>query len=107
MERIVHSLITESMGDSSYDQALEDVGVMRGQMIDLEMPELYNRFLRDLKTKIKSEALGGDRRDMWFRIRTNRRLGLITNKQSDPSDVTEEQARSVSHHQLSSLTSFH
>lgn len=96
MERIVHSLIAESMGDNNYDQALEDIGVMRGQMIELEMPDLYNRFLRDLKNKIKSGTLGGDRRDLWFRIRTNRRLGLITNKQSDPSDVTEEEASSVS-----------
>lgn len=96
MQRIVHSLITESMGDNNYDQALEDIGVMRGEMIDLEMPGLYNSFLRDLKAKIKSGALGGDRRDMWFRMRTQRRLGLITNRQSDPSNVTEDEAYSVS-----------
>lgn len=96
MERIVHALITDSLGDNNYDQALEDIVVMRGQMIDLEMPELYNSFLKDLKTKIKSGALGGDRRDMWFRIRTHGMLGLITNRQSEPSVVTDDEARSVS-----------
>lgn len=104
MERIIHSLITESMGDSNYDRALENIGVMRGQMIDLEMPELYNQFLKDLRTEIKSEALGGDRRDMWYRVRTNGRLGLITNRQSEPSKITEQEASSVSVHSLTLMT---
>lgn len=95
MERIIHSLIKDSTGDSNYDQALEQVGVMREQMFNYEMPELYNRFLRDLKIKIKSGALGDGRKDLWWRIRYPGTLGLITKDQLDPSNVTAEEAKKV------------
>lgn len=92
MGRIVQSLIKESTGDSNYNRALENIGVMREQMIDYEMPGLYNDFLRDLKTKLQSDALEGDRKEMWHDIRWAKGLGLITKDQSEPSDVTAEEA---------------
>lgn len=95
MAQIVHSLIKESFGDHNYDQALEDIGVMREQMVGFEMPKLYNDFLEDLKSRIKSESLGGDRRDMWTRIRSTGKLGLITADQSETSNVTKENAYKV------------
>lgn len=96
MGTIVQSLIKDSTGDSNYDQAIESIGVMREQMIDLELPELYNDFLRELKTKIKSNTLGGDRKEMWLKIRYPGRLGLISSSQSEASNVTDEEARNVS-----------
>lgn len=96
MGKIVQTLITESMGNSNYDRAAENIGVMREQMIGLELPGLYNDFLKELKTNIKSGALGGDRKEMWMRIRFPGKLGLITRSQSDASDVTAEEARDVS-----------
>lgn len=96
MGNIVYSLIKESTGDSNYEQAIESIGVMREQMIGLESPDLYNDFLKELKTKIKSNALGGDRKEMWLKIRYPGRLGLITSAQSEASGVTTEEARSVS-----------
>lgn len=94
MGRIVLSLIKESTADSNYDRALENIGVMREQMINFEMPGLYNDFLRDLKIKLQSDVLNGDRKEMWFRIRWARGLGLITKDQSEPSDVKGEEALS-------------
>lgn len=96
MGKIVETVVTESMGDSNYDRATENIGVMREQMIGLELPELYNDFMRDFKTKLKSGALGGDRKEMWLKIRYPGRLGLITQAQSDASNVTDEEARNVS-----------
>lgn len=95
MGKIVETVVTESMGDSNYDRASEHIGVMREQMIGLELPELYNNFMRDFKTKLKSGALGGDRKEMWFKIRYPGKLGLITKTQSDASDITDEEARDV------------
>nr|ABW87766.1 ATP-dependent DNA helicase II [Cryphonectria parasitica] len=92
MAQIVFSLIKESFGDRNYDQALENIGVMREQMVGLESPKLYNSFLEELKSKVNSKALGGDRRDMWAKIRWSGRLGLITRDQSETSDVTKEDA---------------
>ncbi|KAF3769998.1 hypothetical protein M406DRAFT_86806 [Cryphonectria parasitica EP155] len=95
MAQIVFSLIKESFGDRNYDQALENIGVMREQMVGLESPKLYNSFLEELKSKVNSKALGGDRRDMWAKIRWSGRLGLITRDQSETSDVTKEDASNV------------
>ncbi|PSS03796.1 ATP-dependent DNA helicase II [Coniella lustricola] len=93
MADVVSSLIKESFGDQNYDQAIENVGVMREQMIGLEMPKLYNDFLRDLKTQLNSEAFGGDRRDMWYKIRWSGKLGLITTDESETSSVTKDDAQ--------------
>ncbi|CAN8097257.1 unnamed protein product [Discula destructiva] len=97
MGKIVQNLITESTGDSNYDRAAENIGVMREQMIGLELPELYNEFLKNLKAKLKSGALGGDRKEMWFKIRYPGKLGLITSAQSEASNVTDTEAQDFRH----------
>ncbi|QPH01427.1 hypothetical protein C2857_005627 [Epichloe festucae Fl1] len=88
---IIRSLITDSFGDSKYAQATECLGVMRDELINMEEPEMYNSFVRDLKKGLLSGALGGDRRDFWFKVRWSR-LGMIDQDQSDVSNVTHEEA---------------
>lgn len=95
MKKVIHSLIRTSMGDQHYDRALENIGVMREQLIGLEVPGLYNDFLQDLKTRLKSGALGDDRRDFWFKMRYPGKLGLIHKGQSEYSDITEDDAHKV------------
>lgn len=96
MGAIIQSLITDSFGDSKYAQAMECLGVMREEITNLEEPGLFNTFVRDLKKQLLAGALGGDRRDFWFKVRWTR-LGLIDQKQSEVSDVTAEEADEVSH----------
>ncbi|KAK1239765.1 hypothetical protein MKX07_001219 [Trichoderma sp. CBMAI-0711] len=91
MGAIVRSLITDSFGDSKYAQAMEGIGAMREELINLEEPGLYNDFVRDLKKSLLSGALGGDRRDFWFKMRWAK-LGLVDKKQSEVSSVTLEEA---------------
>ncbi|KAG8416477.1 ATP-dependent DNA helicase yku80 [Metarhizium acridum] len=91
MGNIVRSLITDSFGDSKYPQATECLGVMRDELINMDEPEMYNTFVRDLKKGLLSGALGGDRRDFWFKVRWSR-LGLIDQNQSEVSKVTHEEA---------------
>lgn len=98
MGQIVRSLIKESMGDKNYARAQENIGVMREQCVEFEIPRVYNDFLEDLKKQISSGALGGDRREMWSKYimwPAQGRLGLITKSQSDGSTVTEEEAQKV------------
>lgn len=97
MGGVVQSLIRESMGDKNYQRAIENIGTLRQACIDLEVPELYNDFLRDLKQKILSNALGEKREDMWNELRITARgsLGLITESQSEVSNITEDQAKQV------------
>ncbi|KAK2592908.1 ATP-dependent DNA helicase yku80 [Conoideocrella luteorostrata] len=88
---IVRSLISNSFGDSKYAQATECLGVMREELINIEEPGMYNDFARDLKKSLLSGALGGDRRDFWFKVRWSR-LGLIDQNQSDVSEITHDAA---------------
>ncbi|KAI2470434.1 ATP-dependent DNA helicase II subunit 2 [Annulohypoxylon bovei var. microspora] len=93
MGGIIRSLISNSLGDSGYDRAVEDLGVFRDTMIKWEMPALYNSFLRDLKKRLLSGELGGDRRELWWQMKEARAtLGLIDQSISDPSNVTPEEA---------------
>lgn len=96
MGGIIRNLITDSFGDSKYAQALECFGVLREELINMDEPKLFNTFVRDLKKSLLSGALGGDRRDFWFKIRWSK-LGLIDNEQSEPSDVAPAEAEEVRH----------
>lgn len=92
MTRIIEGLIKDSVADINYGRAIEAIGVFRSEMIDLEEPGLYNDFLKGLKGKVQREELGGDRREMWIRIRNNR-MGLIGKGTSAVSDVTDEEVK--------------
>lgn len=94
MGDIVGQLIADSFGDSNYARATENLGVLRQGIVDLEEPGVYNDIIRDLKKKILSGELGGDRREMWWKIRTSR-LGLIDQATSEVSNVTSEDANEV------------
>lgn len=95
MSSIIESQIRHSLGDANYDRAVEGLGTMKEELVAFEEPTLYNDFIRNLKTKLLGNDLGGDRREMWWYIRKNR-LGLIDKRLSELSDVTEEEARAVS-----------
>ncbi|KAF4438468.1 ATP-dependent DNA helicase 2 subunit 2 [Fusarium austroafricanum] len=94
MGEIISTFITESFGDVKYQRALECLGVMREELINLEEPGLFNTFMEDMKKQLLSGAMGGDRRDFWFKVRWDR-LGLIDNKQSEVSKVSPEDAEEL------------
>ena len=92
MASIVENQIKDSFGDNNYARVVEELGVMRSELTELEEPVLYNEVLRQLKKKIMAEELDGDRREMWWSIRRNR-VGLIDKRMSNVSDVSEEEAK--------------
>jgi ATP-dependent DNA helicase 2 subunit 2 len=96
MGEIVCNLVRESFADINYDRAAASMGVMREELIALEEPELYNKFLRDLKKKIHNKELNGDRLDVWRGKIIPGGLGLITDQESEVSSVTEAEAKKVS-----------
>jgi ATP-dependent DNA helicase 2 subunit 2 len=96
MGEIITTLIRESFADINYDRAAENLRVLREELIDLEEPGQYNGFVRDLKKKIVGFELDGDRMDMWTGRIVAGRLGLITDQESEPSNVTEDEAKEVS-----------
>jgi len=95
LSNIIDEQIKNSFSDLAYGRALEEISVLRDEMIEFEEPGIYNEFLRALKSKLLSDELGGDRKEMWDLIRKNH-LGLVEKKTSERSSVTEEEAEIVS-----------
>lgn len=92
LKRIVFDWIRHSVGDAKYGQAVEAMRVMREQMDNFERPDLFNDVARELKKKLLEGELGGERREMWHRVRANR-LGLIQKREHERSEVSEEEAK--------------
>ncbi|KAH7041199.1 Ku70/Ku80 N-terminal alpha/beta domain-containing protein [Microdochium trichocladiopsis] len=91
MGGVIRDLVSDSLGNSGYDQAMEDLGVFRAQMIEMEEPEFYNSFVMDLKKRLLAGELGGDRRELWWQMK-GAKLGLIDETQSEQSKVTTAEA---------------
>ena len=96
MSDIIRNLIKESFADLQYGQAAANLRVMRQELIELEVPAIYNKSVRALKKSILSGELDGDRREMWLKYVVGGRLGLITKDESEVSDVTLADGDAVS-----------
>lgn len=91
---IIETQIKNSFGDINYGRAIEELDVMRSEMIEIEEPAVYNDFVRTLKKRLLTGELSGDRRDMWYELK-KAELGLIDSMQSESSTVTKEEAKQV------------
>lgn len=89
---IIFDWINHSVGDSKYQQAIEAIRVMREEMMELEEPAPFNNFMKELKKKILGGELGGDRKEMWYRVRVNR-LKPILKGECEGAVMTEEEAK--------------
>ena len=89
---IIESQVRGSFGDSKYGRAIEELTIMREELIEMEEPRLYNDFIRRFKEKLLKEQLGGDRRELWWAIR-RAKLGLVEKRVAPQSDVMEEEAQ--------------
>ncbi|KAK4507775.1 hypothetical protein PRZ48_001510 [Zasmidium cellare] len=89
---IIFDWIKHSMGNTGYGRALEGIRVMREQMNDYEEPAPFNDFLKELKKKVLGGELGGDRQEMWYRVRVNK-MYPIFKEECSTSEYTEEEAK--------------
>ncbi|KAF2209263.1 hypothetical protein CERZMDRAFT_113966 [Cercospora zeae-maydis SCOH1-5] len=97
---IIHDWIKHSVGNSAYGRAVEAIGAMRKACEDMEHPGPFHSFLAELKQKLLGGELGGDRKDMWFRVRQNKMRPLLKTE-CQGSDFTEEMSRKLMSAQLS------
>ncbi|KAI9839005.1 MAG: ATP-dependent DNA helicase II subunit 2, partial [Sclerophora amabilis] len=92
MSAIIEDQITHSLGDGAYDLAFEEMCVMREELIELEEPELWNEFVKGFKRKLLEGSLGGDRREMWWKIRKSK-VGLVTKGLCQVSEIGDDEAK--------------
>jgi ATP-dependent DNA helicase 2 subunit 2 len=91
---IIRMHITNSTGNAKYEEVKADMKVFREFMIEFELPEIWNDFIRDFKQRVAKGDLGGDRRVFWNSLRWIN-LGLIDKEALEISDVTEKEANEV------------
>lgn len=91
---IIRMHISQSTGDSKDEEVKADMQVFREYMIDFEMPDIWNDFIRDFKKRVIKGELGGDRREFFNTLRQIK-LGLIDKSALEISDVTEKEANEV------------
>lgn len=94
MGAITRQLIEVSTGNSKFNQAMENIRIMRYELIECEEPGAYNNFIRDLKRDLLSGKLGESRKELWFALR-KAKLGLISSEEAPLSDVSQAQATEV------------
>ena len=92
MSVIIETRIKDSFSDMNYNRAAEELRVMREELIEVDEPGIYNDCIKVLKRKLLGEELGGDRMEMWSKIRSDK-LGLVEKRSSELSSVDEEEAK--------------
>ncbi|KIV78563.1 hypothetical protein PV11_06207 [Exophiala sideris] len=91
MSAIIQEHVRTSYGEANYNRVLEELGLLREEMLGLEEPGLYNDVLRQLKKRLVAKELGGDRAKLGYLIRKHK-LSLIDNETSEFSDVSPADA---------------
>ena len=95
MGEIIRELLEEPIEGPArglfFDRAMENIRVMREEMIEYEEPESYNKFIRALKRAFLDGKFGEDRRKLWVKFRLAR-LGLIDSGAAATSEVSAEEA---------------
>ncbi|KAK6353706.1 ATP-dependent DNA helicase II subunit 2 [Orbilia blumenaviensis] len=89
MGDIIKDIIHHSVGDLQYNKAIECLRVIREDCITLEVFELYDSFIRELKLFV-----GVDRRDFWSRVRKDR-LGLVLPSEDSRSNTSIEESNKL------------
>jgi ATP-dependent DNA helicase 2 subunit 2 len=94
---IIRELIKSGLGDIGYERALENIRVMREEMIEFEEPAIYNNFMWDLKKQLLGDKLGEGRKDFIFAVKDHG-LGLIDRDKAPTSEVSKAEASEVCMH---------
>jgi ATP-dependent DNA helicase 2 subunit 2 len=92
----VRELVKTSLADVNYPRVCEILGVVRTELRELEVPDIYNNLIRGLKEDVGAGKLDGDRKDLWGVLRKSK-LGPISGDEEggDPA-VTEKVIAEVS-----------
>ena len=88
MAKLVRQNLQSSTGNANDEVVFSHMRAFRDEMVDIDMPEIYNDFCKDLKKRIFNEEFG-DQRNFWAAFKFQK-LGLI--RGTGDSEVTEQEA---------------
>lgn len=88
MGKVVQQFLQSANGNSHHAVTFSHIKTFRDEMIDIDMPEIYNEFCKDFKKRIFNNDFG-DQRNFWADFKFQK-LGLI--RSTEDSEVTEQEA---------------
>ncbi|KAG4440232.1 hypothetical protein IFR05_004311 [Cadophora sp. M221] len=88
MGKVVRQSLQSANGNAHHAVTFSHMKVFRDEMIDIDMPEIYNEFCKDFKKRIFNNEFG-DQRNFWADFKFQK-LGLI--RGNGDSEVTEQEA---------------
>ncbi len=92
---IIEAQITQSFGGLQYARVIEEMSVMRSELIEMEEVGIYNDWVTGLREKVLGGSLGGDRKEFWREAAKNK-VGLVEAKEVEIGGVEEDVAKKVS-----------
>ncbi|XP_062520922.1 X-ray repair cross-complementing protein 5-like [Corticium candelabrum] len=87
MVRRITQLVFDSFGDQFYSKALECMHALREAAVKLREPDVFNSFLRELKSRMTGRSA-----PFWQRVKAAG-ISLITSAEANDSTVSRDEAR--------------
>jgi ATP-dependent DNA helicase 2 subunit 2 len=88
MTEVIFRLLKESIGEQYYPRAFESIVALRAACIREGEPSSFNRFFVNLMMTVRGEAHNA----FWVSKILEKKIRPISRKESDESDLTEEEA---------------
>jgi ATP-dependent DNA helicase 2 subunit 2 len=95
MVKIIYKMVMQVENPFPPERIVENIRVLRTELLEHEVPAFYNDFARDFKQKLVKGEFAIDKRILWFQLKKGR-VGLIDNEALEKSDVSKEEAEEVS-----------
>jgi ATP-dependent DNA helicase 2 subunit 2 len=75
---IIEKRVTKDVGGREEDRVIEEMRTLRSEMIEMEEPGVWNKWARQFREKLLKGELGGERRELWWKVRgQGKEMGLI------------------------------
>lgn len=75
---VIEERVRKDVGGRDESRVLEEMGTLRGEMVEMEEPGIWNEWAKAFREKVLSGELGGERRELWWKVRgQGSQVGLI------------------------------
>ena len=66
---VIEQRVRTSVGGTADARVLEEMRVLRAELVEMEAPGVWNAWARAFRAKVLRGELGGERRELWWKVR--------------------------------------
>lgn len=67
---IIENRVRKAVGGREDERIIEEMGVFREEMVEMEEPAIWNKWALAFRRKVLAGELGGERRELWWKVRS-------------------------------------